>query len=537
MKLAKSLLLGSATAFVAVAGANAADLPSKKAAPATYVKVCDAYGAGFYTIPGTDTCIKIGGRVRSDTAYVGAKTQLATPTAIPFAAPTAVTASVAINVNSSVTAAASYATYLVQPTGTRLNVSDSVKDARSMHTVGWESRARVDFDARTPTAYGTVQTVGSLRLARTTGVLAVPNGAQSSSAGATLEAAYIRFAGFTFGAARDNFAFMPSRFYGAGHWGSFANGAKQIAYTAALGGGFTATLAVQDPVDTTVGGYDYTFRNGTAPGSISSRGAVDSARLNPQFNARIDFDQSWGSLSLTGAARQLDAQSTTLDRFNQTKNAWAVGAGAKINLPQLAKGDAIWLTAAYADGMTEYTTNWSSFKSSAYRSDVGGIVINHPSYVMVGGDGTNGPANGIETVKSWNVAMVADHFWTPNWRSSFLASYGAIKAPDAAKSCTSGVSASSRYVANSNLPVDSMAAGCFGDAKVWNVGKQIAFIPTPNFEIGVEVLYARTQLTMPAGGSGTTDATVGCSTTGNGAANATCSFNNWSGRLRVERTF
>jgi len=39
MKLAKSLLLGSATAFVAVAGANAADLPSKKAAPVNYVKI------------------------------------------------------------------------------------------------------------------------------------------------------------------------------------------------------------------------------------------------------------------------------------------------------------------------------------------------------------------------------------------------------------------------------------------------------------------------------------------------------------------
>ncbi|MBX9740438.1 MAG: porin, partial [Beijerinckiaceae bacterium] len=65
MKLVKSLLLGSATAFVAAAGAQAADLPSRKAAPASYVKVCDAYGAGFFYIPGTDTCIKIGGRVRA----------------------------------------------------------------------------------------------------------------------------------------------------------------------------------------------------------------------------------------------------------------------------------------------------------------------------------------------------------------------------------------------------------------------------------------------------------------------------------------
>ena len=42
MKLAKSLLLGSAATLVATAGAYAADLPSKKSAPVNYVKICDA---------------------------------------------------------------------------------------------------------------------------------------------------------------------------------------------------------------------------------------------------------------------------------------------------------------------------------------------------------------------------------------------------------------------------------------------------------------------------------------------------------------
>ena len=65
MKMVKSLLLGSATALVAIAGAQAADLPVK-AKPVQYVKICSLYGAGFYYIPGTDTCIKIGGYVRAD---------------------------------------------------------------------------------------------------------------------------------------------------------------------------------------------------------------------------------------------------------------------------------------------------------------------------------------------------------------------------------------------------------------------------------------------------------------------------------------
>ncbi len=47
MTLMKSALLASATTLIAVASAQAADLPSKKAAPVSYVKICDAYGAGF----------------------------------------------------------------------------------------------------------------------------------------------------------------------------------------------------------------------------------------------------------------------------------------------------------------------------------------------------------------------------------------------------------------------------------------------------------------------------------------------------------
>src|SRR5437763_11912571 len=68
MKMVKSLLLGSAAGLVAVAGAQAADLPVK-AKPVEYVKICSIYGAGFFYIPGTDTCIKIGGWIRDEYAF------------------------------------------------------------------------------------------------------------------------------------------------------------------------------------------------------------------------------------------------------------------------------------------------------------------------------------------------------------------------------------------------------------------------------------------------------------------------------------
>ncbi len=61
----KSLILGSAAVIAASAGAQAADLPVKAKA-VQYVKICSLYGAGFYYIPGTDTCIKLGGYVQAD---------------------------------------------------------------------------------------------------------------------------------------------------------------------------------------------------------------------------------------------------------------------------------------------------------------------------------------------------------------------------------------------------------------------------------------------------------------------------------------
>src|SRR6201999_887448 len=68
MKMVKSLLLGTAAGLVAMTGAQAADLPVK-AKPVQYVKICSLYGAGFYYIPGTDMCVKIGGWVRSEATY------------------------------------------------------------------------------------------------------------------------------------------------------------------------------------------------------------------------------------------------------------------------------------------------------------------------------------------------------------------------------------------------------------------------------------------------------------------------------------
>jgi hypothetical protein len=66
----KSLLIGSAAALAAVSGAQAADaIVAAEPEPLEYVRVCDAFGAGFFYIPGSETCLKIGGYVRFQTNF------------------------------------------------------------------------------------------------------------------------------------------------------------------------------------------------------------------------------------------------------------------------------------------------------------------------------------------------------------------------------------------------------------------------------------------------------------------------------------
>ena len=63
MTLIKSILMGSAAGIVAVASAQAADLPTRKAAPVEYVKVCNVGGITGWTLPGSDTCVKFSGYI------------------------------------------------------------------------------------------------------------------------------------------------------------------------------------------------------------------------------------------------------------------------------------------------------------------------------------------------------------------------------------------------------------------------------------------------------------------------------------------
>ena len=70
------------------------------------------------------------------------------------------------------------------------------------------------------------------------------------------------------------------------------------------------------------------------------------------------------------------------------------------------------------------------------------------------------------------------------------------------------------------MPID------FGDTKVWNVGTNLAWLPTRDFEIGVEVIYARVDQDVRYRNAWQTGSTV-----------FSKSDDNVTGRLRLERNF
>src|SRR5436853_6397307 len=146
MKMVKSLLLGSAAGLVAVSGTQDAGL-AVKAKPVEYVKICTLYGEGFYYIPGTDICLKIGGYVRAEYRW--------------------------------------NATGGGQPhyTGAGGAQDRSVSPYSSRH------RAHFNFDSRSQTAYGTLRTYVSVNV----------DNQDQGSVSVNPTRAFIQWAGFTFG--------------------------------------------------------------------------------------------------------------------------------------------------------------------------------------------------------------------------------------------------------------------------------------------------------------------------------------------------
>ncbi|MCC0030297.1 MAG: porin [Brucellaceae bacterium] len=203
----KSLLLGSAAALVAVSGARAADVIVADPEPVEYVRVCDAYGTGFFYIPGTETCIKIGGYVRYQIDVARRFTG-------------------GVNINPAAEAFAGLVPGSLAPLG--INVFNA-----GAEEWGWtkNTRGQLEFDVREETEFGTLR--GFIALQGNS------NPAVTRTVG--LDAAYIELGGLHMGVSDNAFD------GGINGETDILGGAKvnRIAYTFSSGA-FDATLSIDD---------------------------------------------------------------------------------------------------------------------------------------------------------------------------------------------------------------------------------------------------------------------------------------------------
>ncbi len=243
MKMVKSLILGTAVAFAASAGAQAADLPVKAKA-AGYVKICPQYGPGFYYIPGTDICLKVGGLVFAEAGYY---------------------------------ASGAITTLTYGGTWSRDDVS-----------LQWRSRGYLSVDARTATPYGVLRSFifGGFEQRNTAATNAITNGGFH-------QYAFIQFAGFTAGTANSFFDFGANYLtlsVSSNPW----NWTNVFAYTANLGNGLSASISLEDNSTSRIG----------APATVQhqSPSIVGNIRLDQAWgSAQVMAAAQEGRFQINGA--------------------------------------------------------------------------------------------------------------------------------------------------------------------------------------------------------------------------------------------
>jgi hypothetical protein len=458
MKMVKSLLLGSAAGLVAVTAGQAADLPVK-AKPVEYVKVCSLYGAGFYYMPGTDMCIKVGGWVRVEATWG--------------------------NDNGNLT----WGPYAGQ------------ENNRTTSNFVTRSRGYITVDAREQTAYGTARAYIDVGISNSN------VGLDSATNTFSSNRAFLQWAGFTAGLTQSFYDFYsaPAVAYRAGYFPleDTGDGGWWVwAYTAQLGNGVSATLSAEQRRMGQI--ISQTAAGGVNTGTIAA-GAITGVGYGgmqvPDVVANLRVDQTWGSAQVMGAVHQVNglyysngaaATAVTAGHPNDAWG-WVVGAGLRLNFPMIAKGDYFQGEVNYTQGALRYldhvqTTN---FDSSMGNQQVFGIqsdcVFGSSGNAAAGSSAAATGTTGCNLTTAWSVQASYEHFWTPQWHQSFVGVYQNTTYNSQANAilCSmfgggNGAGAGAAAVAT---------AGCNNNWSMYGASSRLQWDITKTFYIGVEVLY------------------------------------------------
>jgi hypothetical protein len=511
MKMVKSLLLGTAAGFVAVAGAQAADMPVKAAVQ--YVKICNLYGDGFYYLPGTGICVKVGGYVRMETAY---NSQAGQTNWGPF-------------------------------TGSLNGAANTLVDGND-----WFIRARayISMDTREQTEYGVLRTY--INIGINGDYPTIPGGGAGSQPNFSGNRAFIQFAGFTVGLAQSFYDFYSSpitSFWGIPSSDTGDGGWLVAAYTATWGNGITSTISLEQPRKITTQGTNFSTDPFTlaTPGGNGNASATSvnltSAKIRfPDIVSDFRIDQAWGSAAIMGAVHDVSGgyynagdgpntfttvngaglQQTTFQSaagtgpclFNAAGNVtggedcghpankvgWALGAGFRIN-NITANGDYFQMQANYTRGALRYVMVTQGGQGSPAFFNGGTLGYGWMT------DGVYSNLTGdVRLTTAYGINAAYDHYWTKQFKTSAYGFYGQISYDSAANNAIcqqqslvaptagalGGIGAGLGSVINPTGPYPGFS-NCSNNWGLWAVGTRTQYNFTPAMYIGFDVLYWKLQ--------------------------------------------
>ncbi|HEX3991074.1 MAG TPA: porin, partial [Acetobacteraceae bacterium] len=449
MKMVKSLLLGSAAGLVAVTAGQAADLPVK-AKPVEYVKICSLYGAGFYYMPGTDLCIKVGGWVRAEIA--------------------------AGEINGSVT----WGPF----NGNQLNRTTSNYVARA--------RAYITADVRNQTEYGTAR--GYVALGVNTNDVGLNTSANTFSS----NRAFVQWAGLTAGLSQSFYDFysVPAAQYRGGYLPASDTGDPGWwvwAYTAQFGGGFSATISAEarrvnqicnantigaGSCSIAPGGFASTTTGGAA--SVAPTPGAYGGEQAPDVIGNLRLDQAWGGAQIMGALHEVNpvyygGGSSITSGHPTDQFGWAAGAGLKINFPSIAAGDYFQGQVNASQGALRYlfftpNTNWGMVNGNR---EAFGVL----SDCVYGGSVAGGSASGCELTSAWGFNASFEHYWTPSWHQSLYGAYYQVSYDTAANNML----CSAESFGTGTGTAARAGAGCSNNWSDWGIGTRLQWDVTKTF--------------------------------------------------------
>jgi hypothetical protein len=383
MNFVKLVLLGSSSTIIMTCAGQAADLPTRRAQPADFVRVCTVGGMAGFVLPGSDTCLKISGYFTAQVGGGDLKPQFNW-------------------------------TYGDGPKGTnglpvgKGYVTDGLS-ASERSALGWTTRANIAFDARQDTAYGVLRGFADLNIDN-------GNGYDTTGVGGYIERAYVQWGGLTVGKANSFFNFGG----GYGWLGTFSPGQTgfnqpdEIAYTATFAGGLSATIAAQSSGSNSpafASGAYVNSANGAA--SVGWAGSGSGTNMSGNYNwlgmeapdlvAVLRADENWGAAQVSGVGHQVRVEDALA--FTEDKWGWGVLGGAKINTPTLGDGDAITFDAVWTRG----TFFYSGIPSGMWGENG---QVNGNGLPMYSGDTWSNGNGTWATPTAWSAALNYEHHFS-----------------------------------------------------------------------------------------------------------------------------